>query len=111
MILFVGSSLLLCFFAFHIVSGDESFTVVKFSLYLVTSLLQIYLICFYGEKLKASSLRLADKVLKNEWYNCDDKAVKSGLMLILLRAHGYAKLTAFKFVDISVDTFSNVSIN
>lgn len=109
--LFIGSSLLLCFPAFQVVSAEESLTIMKFLVYFLTALLQVYLTCHYGDKLEKSSLRVADKVMMSEWYDCDETSVKLSLSLIHLRALRPAKLTALKFSDISINTFATVRKN
>lgn len=107
-ILFVGSSIFLCFPAFQIVSSDESFVVLKFSFYFMTSLLTIYIACYGGDKLINSSLEVSEKSFLCDWYNCDNKSIKISLMMIQLRARKPVKLTALKFSNISIESFSTV---
>lgn len=108
--LFIGSSLMLSFPAFQVVSTDESFTVLKYTIFFVTALLQVLLTCYYGDKLKASSTRVAQKCMNCDWYNCDDDDKKKALAMILMRAQKPVRLTALGFFDISIATFSKVRI-
>lgn len=107
-ILFIGSSLLLCFPAFLVVSSDESFTVLKFAFFFVAALMQIFRLCCYGEKLRVSSLKVADNVVSGKWYHCNESVQKS-LLLVLLRAQRPAELMALKFTKIKIETFSSVN--
>lgn len=107
-ITFMGSSLLLCFPAFMIVSSNESLTVLQFAVFFIAALLQIFVLSFYVQKLKSTSLKIAAKTFEFDWYNCKDKRVKMAMLMILLRAQKPVKVTALKFTEISIDTFSTV---
>lgn len=109
-ILFSGSSMMMCFPAFQMVSADESFTVLRFALFFVAAIMQIYLVCFYGDKLEVSSKKVSEKALKCDWYNCEDKRIKDALKLILLKSQKPVNLTALKFTNISMQTFGSVNI-
>lgn len=108
--IFMGSSLLLSFPAFQMVSAEESYTVFKFSFFFIVSMLQTFLICNFGEKLESSSSKVADMVFMCDWSSCSDEETKKALRMILLRAQRPSRLTALKFGNISIGTFSTVSL-
>lgn len=107
---FVGSSLLMSFPAFQVVSSGENFVVLKFFFLFLMGLLQTFLLCNYGEKLRSSSLRVAEKAMNCDWWDCDHKELKDGLALVLLRSQKPVELTALKFTAISIETFSKVRL-
>ena len=100
---------------------------IKFSIYLFSSLSQILLMCYYGDQLKEyvrmssillfykiiycyrSSSSIADGIYNSNWYN-GQPSIKKQMSLILHRAQRPQYLTAHKFSNISLMSFKLVTI-
>ncbi|CAO1342318.1 unnamed protein product [Diamesa hyperborea] len=82
---------------------------IKFSIYLFSSLSQILLMCYYGDQLKESSSSIAEGVYNSNWYN-GQPAIKKQMSLVLLRAQRPQYLTAHKFSNVSLMSFTLVTI-
>jgi hypothetical protein len=108
MITFIGSSILLCLPAFLALSSHESFLILKFSSCFIFLALQTGAVCFYGDKLRTSSLKVSENITLCDWYKVKDKKVLKALQLILLRSQNPVQMTALKFVNISIETFTRI---
>jgi gustatory receptor len=71
------------------------------------SLVQAYVICWYAERLQQSSGKIAVAAYNNIWYEKDVKMQKS-FQIIILRAQNPQNITAFKFANVSIATFTRI---
>jgi hypothetical protein len=83
----------------------------RFIIFLVTSFSQIFLLCFFGNKLTTASENVAKAVYDSDWHEYQNKSVKKGFLLMMQRSQKPAYLTAFKFVKVSREAFTTVSFN
>ncbi|CAO1401053.1 unnamed protein product [Diamesa serratosioi] len=104
---FVGSSIILCLVGFQASAGVKTSELIKFCIFLLSSMVQILLLCWYGNKLIESSVGVADGVYNGDWYEGDEN-IKKSLKLIIIRAQKPQYLTAFKFSKVSLSSFSVV---
>ncbi|CAO1409430.1 unnamed protein product [Diamesa tonsa] len=105
---FIGSTMIICLVGFQASALNSiSLPMVKFCLFLLTGLIQILLLCYYGEKLIESSVGVADGVYNGNWYEGDENMKKS-MKLIIIRAQRPQCLTTFKFSKVSLSSFSLV---
>lgn len=109
---FVISSLIMCFVAFQlsIASGDIS----AYSFYIPYLCMiggQILLLSVFGQKLKDSSEAVADGIYDCGWEEFKDNAFKRQLVIVMLRAQKPKRLTAMNFAEISLQTFTTVSLS
>ena len=74
-----------------------------------TSIVQVYLYCYFGEKLILESNGVGEKVLASNWNDIEDNRVKKSILMIVFRSQRACKLSGYGFVSLSVETFSNVS--
>ncbi|XP_058448847.1 odorant receptor 85b-like [Malaya genurostris] len=104
---FVGSSVILCLVGFQTTSNISAFDLFKFSLFLVSSLVQIFLLCYYGNKLIESSSLISYSAFEADWYLADTRYQKS-LLFVMTRAGKWQKLTAMKFSVVSLASYSTI---
>ncbi|XP_034171930.1 odorant receptor 4-like [Osmia lignaria lignaria] len=67
----------------------------------------IFLVCYIGEKLSEQCKKVGEAVYMTEWYYLPDKYILD-LLLIISRSSVAIKMTAGKFVQMSLITFSSV---
>ncbi|KAG5666580.1 hypothetical protein PVAND_014598 [Polypedilum vanderplanki] len=77
---------------------------IKFVAGIITLLVQLFCICFYGEQLQISSTRVADEAYNCNWYGKNLKFRKI-ILLTMLRAQHAQKLTGWKFMDVGLPVF------
>lgn len=106
---FVISSLIMCFVAFQLSIAETNISAYMFYIpYLGMVGGQILLLCWFGQKLMNSSVAVADGVYDSDWMDVDDSAYKRQLVLVILRSQRTQKLTAMKFADVSLASFTTV---
>jgi gustatory receptor len=76
--------------------------------YTACSLSQVFLYCFFGEKLISSSQNVGNNILNSNWYDLEDVGIKKSLILIVMRSQKACVLSGFGFVSLTIETFSNV---
>jgi len=108
---FTGSSIFLCLVAFELSIGVDPEILSKLMSFLVSSIIQMWLLCFYGQKLIDASEKVADEAYNSDWYETDNKDVKRAVQLIILQSRRPACLTALKFSKVSLEAFSTVSFS
>lgn len=86
-----------CIFAFHFVGG----------------LIQLLIYTWTCNDIIVQSTAISDAAYNSKWYLLPDngpgKAVRKGLLLIMIRARRPCVLTAGSFAVMSLDTFTGVS--
>lgn len=107
---FVITSMVLCFVVFQISIAKTDVEVYWFYVsFLNIAGIQIWLLCFHGQKLIDSSESLAEGIYNSGWESIGDLAFKKQFVLIILRAQNATRLTAMGFADISLESFASVS--
>lgn len=76
--------------------------------YLGTIVGQIWLLCYYGQKLIDSSADLAEGIYESDWMDLDNNLLRKQIILIMLRVQRLQRLTAKNFAVISFETFATV---
>ncbi|KAL7031973.1 hypothetical protein ACKWTF_007187 [Chironomus riparius] len=66
--------------------------------------LQIFVQCFFAQRLIDSSTSIATSAYNSQWYNSSVKTQRS-IILIMIRAQKAQTVTAWKFFDVSLETF------
>ena len=106
---FVISSVIMCIVSFHLLFGSTDPANYIFEIiYFITIGGQIWLLCYFGQKLIDSSTAIADGIYDQDWMDLDDNEFKKNVVLIILRAQRPIRLTAMGFADISLETFAAV---
>lgn len=105
----VISSALICLMEFQVVEGIDAESVSKFLLFLAASLNGIFLLCYFGEKLTAANDEISDVIYDLEWYEKDNQKLNDFLLMMMLRSQRSNSLSAGKFFDLSLVSFTLVS--
>ena len=72
------------------------------------SLSQVFLYCYFGEKLISASQDIGNNILDSKWYDLEDIGMKKSIILIIMRSQKACVLSGFGFVTLTIETFSNV---
>ncbi|KAG5673084.1 hypothetical protein PVAND_003159 [Polypedilum vanderplanki] len=94
----------LCSTAFLSFSPIRHYLMIKYSITVPLILFHVYSICFYGEQLQTSSMRVADEAYNCNWYGKNLKFRKM-ILLTMLRTQRPQKLTGLKFMNVGLPVF------
>nr|XP_037872458.1 odorant receptor 67c isoform X2 [Bombyx mori] len=103
---FLNSSIFICFCGFCSVVV-EKWNETAYKSFLVTTLSQIWFLCWYGQKLLDSSEGVSDALYKCGWYNASKK-VKTSILIMLHRSQKGVSVTTFGFSVISLASYSKI---
>lgn len=106
---FTSSSILICLVGYQISVGFNFTHLLRYIGILVGSLIQIAVVCYYGEKLSTASANVSEAAYDSGWNNCDNKAFKHGLQMMVRRSQNPSFITAYKFSKVSLQAFTVVS--
>ncbi|XP_049536874.1 odorant receptor 85c-like [Anopheles darlingi] len=104
---FMLSSVIICLVGFQATAGVQPIDLFKFILFLISSLVQVFLLCYYGNKLIVASDQISYSAFEGHWINASSSYQKS-LLLVMVRSLKPQKLTALKFSVISLASFSKI---
>nr|XP_036228917.1 odorant receptor 85c-like [Bactrocera oleae] len=104
---FMTSSFVICFVGFQMTMDAEPDYMVKLFLFLFSSLIQIYLICHYGQQLIDASSNVARAIYNHDWIHSHVHYQRM-LVLVAARAQKPAMLKATSFVHISRGTLTDI---
>lgn len=105
----VISSMLLCFCSFLLSTGEFDFATNAFYISCLTMFTsQVFLLCMISQKVNDSSLSVANGAYECDWTEDDDIDFKKHIHMIILRAQRLNKLTAMKFAEVSLESFTTV---
>lgn len=76
--------------------------------YTASSVSQVFLYCYFGEKLKTTSEDISNNIFESNWYELKDIEMKKDVLFIAMRSQKACVLSGFGFVTLTIDTFSNV---
>ncbi|CAG9808584.1 unnamed protein product [Chironomus riparius] len=100
----LGSIIGLCTASFLSVSGVSGYFIAKYFLLPIIVSIQIFVQCYFAQRLIDSSSSITTSVYNTEWYNSSVK-VQKFILLIMIRAQKTQAITALKFFDVSLETF------
>ena len=107
---FVLSSVIMCIVSFVFLTiMDDLLSCMFYVVYIVLAGSQIWLLCYFGQKLLNSSVGVANQIYECEWTELDDNDFKKQIIVIIARAQRPEILTAMGFADISLETFTTVN--
>ncbi|XP_061386690.1 putative odorant receptor 85d, partial [Musca vetustissima] len=104
---FISSSFIMCFLGFQMTIGVEADTLVMLFMFLFCSLVQILMICNYGQQLIIKSEDIGDAVYSQEWLNSDLRYRKM-LIAIIVRSQRPVILKATTFLNVSRSTMTEL---
>lgn len=98
------SSVVISLMCFQLaVTGDFAF----FIPYLFAKINQIWLLCYFGQKLYDSSSSISDGIFNSNWYAMEDIKIKKNLILIIQRSQ---KAKILKAQGLDVITFNSFRV-
>ncbi|XP_055913169.1 odorant receptor 85c-like [Eupeodes corollae] len=105
---FATSSFIICFVGVQITSGVFNLVSLKFTIFLISSLFQVYLICYYGQKITLSSENIAVGLYNQIWYENASTSYKKTMIFMMSRAQKPVQLKATVALPISLRTFTEI---
>ncbi|XP_055847688.1 odorant receptor 85b-like [Episyrphus balteatus] len=106
---FSTSSVIICFVGVQVTTGVFNLVSLKFTVFLISSLFQVFLICYYGQKITLSSENIAIGLYSQKWYKNATTSYKRTLILMMNRAQKPVQLKATIALPISLRTFTEAS--
>lgn len=104
------SSLFICFCAFSAtVSVTEITDSIGMVYYCISSLIQVFYQCYFGQILKTSCENLSREIYNYKWEEVKNVEVRKGIILMLERSQNPNMVTLMKFADISLQPFTSAS--
>ncbi|KAJ8708312.1 hypothetical protein PYW07_010437 [Mythimna separata] len=103
----VMSSILICLSAFNITVANLMADVIAFITFLLMSLSQISMVCYFGDLLMNSSVEINKFIYNCPWYEADADS-KRTLFLVMMRSQKACRLTAWKFAVLNLGAFTTI---
>ncbi|GLV41186.1 Odorant receptor 49b [Carabus blaptoides fortunei] len=104
----LGSSLMFCFQLFQLSQMHLfSMTFMNMTAYFVLMLFQLSIYCYNGNEISMQSEQISAAAYNTDWFGAED-SVKKNLILMMVRAQRPIKISAGKFVFLSLATFMNI---
>lgn len=105
---FVQSSFVICLTAFQYSTSTEATQFFFSGTYCAAILNQVWLLCYFGQKVIDSSDFIANGAYISGWEKIEKIEVKKAIMLAIQRSQNPTKLTAMNFADVSLKSFTSV---
>jgi hypothetical protein len=80
----------------------------NFLSFLIAVLIQKFLICNGGQRLINSSQGIADAVYQTNWIEIKDLSIRKDLQLVMVQAQKGSRVTAGKFMTISLKSYKRI---
>ena len=106
---FTASSILICLVGFQLTIEINFENLTKSGIFLAASLLQVLMICYYGDKLTNAGANVANAVYKSGWEERNQKGSRNTLLLMIHKSQKPIVITAYKFSVVSLQVFTSVS--
>ncbi|XP_019883397.2 odorant receptor 43a [Camponotus floridanus] len=106
----IGSTFLLCILGYYIITewGDNGMMpIVIYTTVLLTFTFNIFILCFIGQVLTDQSIKVYITSSTLDWYRIPHKTAH-GLILIIAVSSIPIKITAGKFMDLSLNSFGAI---
>lgn len=92
------------YFAFQV---DDKYLITKAIVIIVCLQVELWFICYYGDKLITQSTNVSVAAYDVKWYNASVKVQKMIAMIILV-ANRPLKVTAWDFTDVSIESYGYI---
>ncbi|SPP76673.1 odorant receptor 67c [Drosophila guanche] len=103
---FLMASMQICFIAFQVTESTVE-VIIIYCIFLMTSMVQVFLVCYYGDTLIATSLRVGDSAYNQKWFQCS-KTYCQMLKMLIMRSQKPASIRPPTFPPISLVTYMKV---
>ncbi|KAH8345976.1 hypothetical protein KR067_011497, partial [Drosophila pandora] len=100
---FLMASMQICFIAFQVTESTVE-VIIIYCIFLMTSMVQVFMVCYYGDSLIAASLKVGDAAYNQKWFQCD-KSYCGMLKLLIKRSQKPASIRPPTFPPISLVTY------
>lgn len=107
---FTGSSILICLVGYQVSMGIELENLVKFMILLTASLVQVLMLCYFGNKLSEASKKVADAAFCSGWHETENRKLRNAMLLLIQRSQKPNVMTAYKFSVVSLEAFTTVGL-
>ncbi|XP_034655826.1 odorant receptor 67c [Drosophila subobscura] len=103
---FLMASMQICFIAFQVTESTVE-VIIIYCIFLMTSMVQVFLVCYYGDTLIATSLQVGDAAYNQKWFQCS-KTYCQMLKMVIMRSQKPASIRPPTFPPISLVTYMKV---
>ncbi|KAH8266209.1 hypothetical protein KR038_009304, partial [Drosophila bunnanda] len=103
---FLMASMQICFIAFQVTESTVE-VIIIYCIFLMTSMVQVFMVCYYGDSLIAASLKVGDAAYNQKWFQCS-KTYCHMLKLLIMRSQKPASIRPPTFPPISLVTYMKV---
>ncbi|KAK9503052.1 hypothetical protein O3M35_011704 [Rhynocoris fuscipes] len=108
--LLVGATFLLCLSGILFVSDNvTALSKTTFLLFLSTELVHTFIFCWYGEQMQILSREIGDQCYNSEWFD-NSSIIKHYILIVQKRSNVPLRLSAAGYMDVNLNTYSNVCI-
>ncbi|XP_068156617.1 odorant receptor 85f [Drosophila tropicalis] len=97
----------LCTVGLYIRMGGLNLESVSYIMFMTTSSMQLYLVCYYGDLINVLVTSILGGIYTHSWYEASI-AYKKYLLIIIVRAQQSVELSAMGYLTVSLDTFKQV---
>ncbi|XP_050481106.1 odorant receptor 4-like [Bombus huntii] len=103
----VGCTMNMCMIKYYFLTEKSKDMRIVYAIVYASMVFNIFIFCYIGEIVIEQGERVGKKVYMTEWYRLPHKTAL-GLVLVISRSSMVVKITAGKFVQISITTFGVV---
>ncbi|KAL6259116.1 hypothetical protein P5V15_009038 [Pogonomyrmex californicus] len=106
----VGCTFILCLLGYYIImewENNDAISLLTYTILLLTFIFNIFILCFIGELLTDQSMKVYITFCTLDWYQIPHRTAR-GLVLIIAMSSIPIKLTAGKFMDLSLNSFGAI---
>ncbi|CAL7936676.1 unnamed protein product [Xylocopa violacea] len=105
----VGCTLVICFLEFGVIEWEDRKTLntVTYFVLMTAILVNVFIICFIGDRLKQQSEKVGETLYSVPWYNFPEGVAKN-IRTIILRTSHPTSLTGAKLFNVSLQAFCDV---
>ncbi|KAL0117073.1 hypothetical protein PUN28_010134 [Cardiocondyla obscurior] len=106
----VGCTFILCLLGYYIImewESNDAVSMLTYAILLFTFIFNIFILCFIGELLTDQSTKMYLTFCTADWYRIPHKTAR-GLVLIIAMSSVPIKITAGKFMDLSLNSFGAI---
>ncbi|XP_035737308.1 odorant receptor 22c-like isoform X9 [Vespa mandarinia] len=106
----VGCTLILCLLGYYIImewENNDTVAMLTYAILLITFTFNIFIFCFIGELLTDQATKVANTSCTLEWFRLPGRTARC-LILVMAMSNRPVKITAGKFLDLSLNSFGTV---
>ncbi|CAH2096947.1 unnamed protein product [Euphydryas editha] len=103
---FLNSSIIICFCLFCC-AFYEKWNEFAYKLFFITAIMQIWMLCWYGQQLLDTSTGVAEALYNCGWYMAS-KSVKKSILIMIHRSQKRVYITTYGFSIISLECYSTI---